>query len=226
MVIYPFKDLGKANYGWLETSYHFSFANYYNMNKVHLGPLRVINDDIISPKTGFDTHPHNDMEILTYIVSGTLTHQDSMGNKRELGPHGIQYMSAGSGVTHSEHNMGDEPLHLYQIWIFPREKHLTPNYGDMTFKPKDFHNRFYEVVSGDVSTPIQIYQHASISIGMFDENQTVEFDMTGYKEYYNVLIDGEIEVNGLTVRKGDAFSSEETTTIRIVKPAHILAIKV
>jgi len=126
--------MGSSDLGWLKSKFHFSFAEYYNPSNVNFGVLRVINDDLVKPGTGFDTHPHRDMEIISYIVDGELTHGDSMGNKRTLSRGHVQYMSAGTGVFHSEHNFGEETLRFLQIWIYPDKNGYEPNYGDYKFE--------------------------------------------------------------------------------------------
>ncbi len=119
------KNMGSSNLGWLRSKFHFSFAEYYNPNNINFGVLRVINDDLIEAGTGFDTHPHKDMEIISYVVNGDLTHEDSMGNKNTITRGHVQFMSAGSGVYHSEHNFGKEILRLLQIWIFLINKDIN-----------------------------------------------------------------------------------------------------
>ena len=129
----PVEKMGESNLGWLRSKFHFSFAEYFNENNINFGVLRVINDDHISAGTGFDTHPHRDMEIITYVVHGYLTHKDSMGNESTLSRGQVQYMSAGTGVRHSEYNNHSEELRLLQIWVLPDRKGHTPNYGEYKF---------------------------------------------------------------------------------------------
>ncbi len=227
MKIYKYDELGSANYGWLKTKYHFSFSSYYNPSKMHVGTLRVLNDDYISGNTGFDTHPHNDMEIITYIVDGYLTHQDSMNNKRTITSKQVQYMSAGTGITHSEKNESDKVLHLYQIWIFPREKGLTPNYGDYDFSDLIIQNQETLIVSGEnVDNTILIQQDANISIGLFDKGTKQEIDSKGFKYTYLVLIDGIFEINGKTLTKGDAIEASDKYSIIVKEDVHYLLIRV
>lgn len=132
------KKMGRNQFGWLDSHFHFSFAEYHNPENIHFGVLRVQNDDLVQPGTGFDTHPHENMEIISYVADGQLTHGDSMGNKRTLTRGQVQYMSAGTGVTHSEYNYGDDTLRFLQIWIFPDKKGYAPTYGDL---PLDFEGR-------------------------------------------------------------------------------------
>lgn len=227
MKIYKYNELGKADYNWLKTSYHFSFSNYYNPSRMHLGSLRVLNDDYIDRFSGFDTHPHNDMEIITYIVDGELTHKDSMNNKRTISSKHIQYMSAGTGITHSESNDSDKWLHLYQIWIMPRKKGLTPNYGDKDFTDIIKRNQFTLLVSGEEKNEsITINQDASIEVGLFDTGSDIKINKDIYQYTYLVLIDGELEVEGKKVNKGDAIESSESYDVKVREDSHFLLLKV
>jgi len=222
-----YKDFGKGNYGWLNTSYHFSFANYYNPERRHFGSIRVLNDDYIGGNRGFDPHPHHDMEIITYIVDGELTHKDSMGNERTLGAGGVQYMSAGTKVVHSEYNNSHKELHLYQIWILPNEKGLTPNYGDMMFDPSERKNKLLHIVSNhDKGGKIFINQEADIYVGEFDENQELDISLDGHDYIYLVLIEGEIGANSILVQQQDSLESSEDLKIKIQKKSHLLVLKV
>ena len=222
-----YKDFGKANHGWLNTSFHFSFANYYNPNKTNFGSIRVLNDDYIKGYSGFDPHPHRDMEIITYIVDGELTHKDSMGNERTLSSGGVQYMSAGTKVVHSEYNNAKEELHLYQIWIFPNQKGLTPNYGDMMFDPDERDNKFLHIVSNqNKNGKIYINQEADIFVGEFDEGKEIEISLDGHDYIYLVLIDGEIKTGDMLVEKQDSLESSENLKIKTLKKSHLLVLKV
>lgn len=226
MMIHKYDELGKANYGWLSTSYHFSFANYYDQSKVHIGSLRVLNDDYIEPNQGFDTHPHSDMEIVTYIVDGELTHQDSMGNKRKLGPYGVQYMSAGTGIQHSELNEGTNVLHLYQLWILPDRNGHKPDYGDRNFSDQMIQNSFLEIVSSEKGKGvIHINQEASIKVGEFDSNQNISIRLEDFKYSYLVVIDGVVEVDNNIIGKGDAIESKESYHLTVKENTHILLIR-
>ena len=132
--LYPRATLGRANHGWLDTRHHFSFASYYNPERMQFGKLRVINDDIVAGGGGFPTHPHRDMEIITYVLDGQLAHKDSMGNGRVINPGEVQYMAAGTGVLHSEFNASPtEPVHLLQIWIEPDTRGAAPRYAEKSF---------------------------------------------------------------------------------------------
>jgi redox-sensitive bicupin YhaK (pirin superfamily) len=224
--LHKFKDLGKGNYGWLNANYHFSFANYYNPSNRHLNSLRVLNHDFISPHKGFDTHPHSDMEIITYIINGALTHVDSMGNKRTLHDGGVQYMSAGTGVHHSEYNNEDKVLELLQIWIFPNEDGLAPNYGDIQYSREDRLNRMFQIVSSkNESADININQDSSIYIGEFDRDSKFSIDLDPKEKFYLKVIRGEVVAGDIKAEEGDGVSSDESATLHIKKGAHLLLIK-
>jgi len=222
-----YKDLGKANHGWLNTSFHFSFADYYNPERMNFGSIRVLNDDYIKGHSGFDPHPHRDMEIITYIVEGELTHKDSMGNESTLSSGGVQYMSAGTKVVHSEYNNAKEELHLYQIWILPNQKGLTPNYGDMMFDKSERDNKFLHIVSNqNKDGKIFINQEADIFVGEFDKNQEIEINLDGHDYIYLVLIDGELETKTLKVQKQDSLESSENLKLVVKENSHLLVLKV
>ena len=144
----PFNTLGAANHGWLDAHHHFSFANYHDPVRVHWGALRVWNDDAIAAGTGFPTHPHSDMEIITYVRKGAITHSDSMGNKGRTAAGDVQVMSAGSGVRHSEYNLEDEETRIFQIWIIPDARGGTPSWGARQFPKDDRNGAFVPLASG------------------------------------------------------------------------------
>lgn len=144
----PFNTLGAANHGWLDACHHFSFAGYHDPARVHWGALRVWNDDVIAPKSGFPTHPHNDMEIVTYVRTGAITHRDSMGNQGRTEAGDVQVMSAGTGVQHSEFNLEDEATTLFQIWIIPDQRGGAPGWGARKFPKADRSGAFVPLASG------------------------------------------------------------------------------
>lgn len=161
---YPFNQLGKANYGWLKTKHHFSFARYYNPKRMGFGALRVINDDWVAPNTGFDPHPHRNMEIITFVRTGAISHKDSLGNKGVTRSGEVQVMSAGSGIIHSEYNRSNEPLTFYQIWIESNQKNVSPRWESKKF-PVNFSDKLTLLVSGfakDKQKALFIYQSAKI----------------------------------------------------------------
>ena len=159
----PFEQLGKANHGWLNANHHFSFANYYNPKRMGFGSLRVINDDTIAPNTGFAPHPHDNMEIITYVRSGSVSHKDSVGNSGVTKQGQVQVMSAGTGIVHEEHNRSSKDLTLYQIWIQPNERDVTPRWGTKDF-PTHSDTKLPLLVSGfpNDNDALFIHQRARI----------------------------------------------------------------
>lgn len=195
-----------ADHGWLKSYHSFSFAEYFDPENVQWGALRVFNDDYIAGGAGFPTHPHRDMEILTYVFSGELEHQDSMGNRGVVGPGGVQFMSAGTGVRHSEANARqDEELHLVQMWVLPGRVGERPSYGQIDFNPADRVNRWLNVATGEpsVEAPIALTQNGTLRVSRLEDH---ELRHTFAPQRYGFLFvaDGEIDVNEETLRKGDA----------------------
>lgn len=225
--IYRNKDLGSSDLGWLKSKFHFSFANYYDPNRIHFGNLRVINDDLIEPQTGFDMHPHNDMEIISYVVAGELTHEDSMGHKRVVKRGEIQYMSAGTGVQHSEHNLGKEITRLLQIWIYPREKDLQPRYGDKLYKWEDRVNKLLHLVSEEGgAAEVQIQQDANIYATYLNAGKEVKLPLKPKRQAYIVQIEGDSILNKVNLYTGDgAEVKDEDITLKANSNSHILIIE-
>ena len=224
--IFKKSTLGNADYGWLKPRYHFSFSSYYNPDKMGLGPLRVLNDDLINPHEGFDPHPHKDMEIVTYIINGEITHKDSMGNARIVKRGSMQYMSAGTGVTHSEYNNGDDLLRVIQIWIKPTLKNLTPNYGDIEFEKNDRHNKLLHLISSvENDGHIKIYQDANIFVSEADKGYIQEFKIGDYDYIYFVQLEGESLINLNKLEEGDALQSSESLLIEPLTDSHFLIVQ-
>lgn len=221
------KNMGKANHGWLQSHFHFSFAEYYNPKNMHFGVLRVLNDDLVAEGTGFDTHPHRDMEIISYGVQGELSHGDSMGNRRSIKRGEVQYMSAGTGVLHSEHNLGTETTRLLQIWILPDRAGHTPQYGDYNFDWNLRHNRWLHMVSpvgGDA--PVQIHQDANLSSLYLDAGKSITFPVAEGRQAYLVQIEGKAIVNGEELEARDAMELvEEDIAIEAKEDSHYLVIE-
>lgn len=222
------KNMGKSNLGWLKSSFHFSFAEYFNIDNMHFGPLRVLNDDLIEAGKGFDTHPHENMEIVTYIVSGELTHGDSMGNKRTLSRGNMQYMSAGTGVYHSEHNLSDEMLRLLQIWIIPDKQGLKPQYGDFEFNFDDRRNKFLHMVSSmEGKAAIKINQDVNMYTLFLEEGKEIEFKVEAGRQVYLVQIEGNSIINNIKVNEKDAMEIiEEDISIKSKTDSHFILIEV
>lgn len=221
------KQMGRANHGWLNTHFHFSFADYYNPNNMRFGALRVINDDLVAAQTGFETHPHRDMEIVSYVVDGALTHQDSMGNRGTIERGHVQYMSAGTGVFHSEHNLGNETLRLLQIWILPDRAGHTPNYGEFKFDWNKRENTWFHMVSPiDGGAPIEIHQDANLYSLVLEEGKEITFSVGEGRQAYLVQIEGSGVVNGETLVMRDAAEViEEDIYIQATETAHYLVIE-
>ncbi len=219
--------LGTSDLGWLRSRFHFSFAGYYDPDNINFGALRVVNDDLVDPGHGFDTHPHRDMEIVSYVVDGELTHADSMGNAHTLARGDVQYMSAGTGVLHSEHNRGTEVLRFLQIWIFPDAAGRTPDYGDRRFPWDARKNRWLLMASGPGGdAPITIHQDASLSAVELDEGREIGFAVSPGRQAYLVQIEGRSSINGTDLHERDALEIVgEDVTIRAQETSHILVVE-
>ena len=219
--------MGASNHGWLRSKFHFSFADYYNPNNMQFGVLRVINDDLVEPKTGFDTHPHRDMEIISYVVNGELTHGDSMGNKSTITRGQIQYMSAGTGVLHSEHNLGEDILRFLQIWIFPQKNGLEPNYGDFRFNWEDRKNNWLHMVSAqNGNAPIKVYQDVNIYSLELDQGKDISFPVKEDRQAYLVQIEGSSVINDIKLSDKDGLEIvEENISIKALQTSHFLILE-
>lgn len=229
--IHKAETRGHADHGWLNANHSFSFANYYNPERIRFGTLRVLNDDIVQPGMGFGTHPHDNMEIVTIPLKGELAHKDSTGGKGVIKVNEIQAMSAGSGLTHSEfNNSKTEEVNLLQIWVFPKEKNIEPRYDQKTFNPEDRKNNFKTVVSPDKNEgTLLINQNAYFSLGNIDEGKTLTYDIKLKKNgLYIFLIEGEIEIDGEKLGKRDAIGLEEldSVTMKANKNSEVLLIEV
>ena len=216
--VYRSEDRGKANFGWLDTRYSFSFGNYYNPDMMNFGLLRVLNDDTVVPSMGFGTHPHNNMEIITIILEGALEHKDSMGTGEVIHKDEIQVMSAGSGITHSEFNPSEnESVKLLQIWIFPKEENIKPRYDQKLFPVKDRKNKLVPAVSGfKKEGSLYIHQNAEIYLGSFDKGKSVKYQINDVSNgAYIFLIDGQLRVSDEDLFKRDAIGISDTTEFEI-----------
>ncbi len=224
----PFNTLYLADHGWLKSRFHFSFAEYRNPENIHYGPLRVMNDDRIKGNTGFGTHPHNDMEIITYVLNGQLTHQDNMGHKESLGRGAVQYMSAGTGVTHSEMNEGENEVHLIQTWIIPKEKGLTPQYGSKEFTFSERHNKWLHLVGPEWSdSAITIYQDANMFASELDARKVLRFELQSDRQVYVKVMEGEGLLNGTVLLAGDAAEvRDEILDFVAISDLHLLLVEI
>jgi quercetin 2,3-dioxygenase len=197
-----------TNSNWLKSRFHFSFAEYSNHQNSNFGVLRVMNDDLVQPKRGFGTHPHGDMEIITYIVHGELTHKDSMGTEESLGRGSIQFMTAGTGIRHSEFNNGDKPLRFIQTWIVPSERGLKPNYGSCRGNPEKDKNALQHLVSNvkdmSTSTPVEINQDVDAFASELEMGKSVVHEMPPGRQGYLLCMEGSVSVNGHLLTRCDA----------------------
>ncbi|WP_066762198.1 pirin family protein [Croceicoccus pelagius] len=228
--IRPFDNLGKANHGWLDTSYHFSFSNYYDPSRMGWGALRVWNDDWIKERSGFPPHPHSDMEIITYVRKGAISHRDSLGNEGRTAAGDVQVMSAGTGITHAEYNLEDEATELFQIWVLPDRKGLAPSWGQLEFPKGTRAGNWVTLASGRKgetgSDVLSMNADARVLAATLDEGETIDLDLVGDRHYYMVPIGGTVEVNGKTAndRDGVAVTGEERLSVTAISPVELLMV--
>ena len=209
---------GHANHGWLNSYHSFSFANYYNPDRIHFGKLRVLNDDSVAAGKGFGTHPHDNMEIISIPLSGDLQHKDSMGNTAVIKEGDVQVMSAGTGVFHSEYNKNaDKEVKFLQIWVFPREKNVKPRYDQISINELEKPNELYQVLSPEKEGKgVWIHQDAWFHLGSFDQEKEVSY--TIHKEdngVYAFILEGEAEIAGQKLNKRDALGVWETRQFNV-----------
>ena len=224
----PCESLHVSSQGWLESRFHFSFSEYHNPQNMNFGVLRVMNDDVIAPHTGFGIHPHRDMEIFTYVLEGELTHEDSMGNKETLHAGDIQYLSAGEGIYHSEKNEGDVPLRLIQTWIVPHTKGLTPRYGSFKIDKKLRHNQWQHLFGADNSEVlIGLYQDVNVYAIEQDKEVKSEFILENGRQAYLKVMEGSIVLNGVSLAFGDSaeVTQEVVLSINASSDAQLLLIE-
>lgn len=219
--------MGSSNLGWLKSKFHFSFAEYFNPDNMNFGVLRVINDDLVASQTGFNLHPHADMEIISYVVDGELTHGDSMGNKSTITRGHVQYMSAGTGVYHSEHNLGENVLRFLQIWILPDRRGYTPNYGDFRFDWDERKNNWLPIVSSkEGNAPIKINQDVNIYALELEKGKEISFPVKEGRQAYLVQIEGSSFINQIDLGARDALEIvEEDIQINANETSHILILE-
>lgn len=213
-IVHRSEERGKASYGWLNTRYSFSFAQYYDPDRMGFGMLRVLNDDTIKEGTGFGTHPHDNMEIITLILDGALEHKDSMGSGEVIHKDEVQVMSAGSGITHSEFNpSATEPVSLFQLWIFPKERNIKPRYDQKSYPSTQRLNQLKTVVSGyNENGSLYIHQNAEIKLGNFDKKRSIDYKMKNNQNgVYLMVIDGQININGEELYRRDAMGIFDTS---------------
>ena len=225
----PKENMGTSNLGWLESRFHFSFAEYRNPNNMNFGVLRVLNDDIVHTKSGFDTHPHSNMEIISYVVNGEITHKDSMGNSETLKRGEVQYLSAGDGIYHSEHNVHkSDDLRLLQIWIIPPKAGLPRLYGSKRFEENERKNKLLNIVSStDGNADIKIYQDVNIYVSELEIKKSLDFEIKENRQVYFVQIEGSSNINEITLNAGDAMEIVDIKKIEIkaLENSHFLFIE-
>ncbi len=217
---------GHFNHGWLDAYHTFSFGDFYDPEHTHFRALRVMNEDRIEPGRGFGTHPHQDMEIVTYVLSGALEHRDSMGNGEVLRPGEFQRMSAGTGITHSEFNPSEvEPVHLYQIWLFPERKGIEPSYEQKQFPDEQRHNQLRLVASRDAAEgSLMIHQNARIFLSKIDDGEQVSHRLAEGRHAWLQVLRGSVLLNGddLQTSDGAAVSEESSLAIQATSDAEIM----
>ncbi len=214
----PSKDRYHTDAGWLDARWHFSFGDYHDPANLNFGPLRVFNDDVVQPGTGFDMHPHRDMEIITYVIDGELVHRDHLGSRGLLKPGDVQVMSAGHGITHSEKNpSATKPVHLNQIWIMPRTKGNEPRYDQKPFSAEARRNRLLPIVSPtEGASALKIDQDATLYVSTLEPGHSLEHTIApGRRAYLFVIRGAGIALNGTTVNAGDQARVTEESKFRI-----------
>jgi redox-sensitive bicupin YhaK (pirin superfamily) len=218
------QDRGYADHGWLRSFHSFSFAGYYDPAHMGWGNLRVINEDRIAPGTGFGTHGHRDMEIISYVLTGELAHKDSMGNIKGIPPGDVQRMSAGSGVMHSEFNHAPEQTtHFFQIWIEPNVQGIAPSYEQKTVPPASKRGAL-SLIAGPQNALIKIHADASLYAGLFDGDEQASVSIASGRKAYVHLVRGQLQVNGVTLNEGDAalLDNESLVSLQQGEDAEVL----
>lgn len=223
-----FSGLGHANHGWLNATHHFSFGGYHDPNRMGWGNLRVWNDDIITAKNGFPAHPHRDMEIITYVHEGAITHQDSLGNHGRTEAGDVQVMSAGTGITHSEFNLETETTRLFQIWILPDRRGHAPSWGARPFPRAERDGKFVVLASGydEDKDTLRIHAAARVLGTTLTKGQTAEYVLGKERYAYLVASKGELEVNGVkaSARDGIAIRDEDIVRVTALEDAEIVLV--
>lgn len=222
---------GDANHGWLHSKHSFSFANYYNPDRMHFGVLRVLNDDVVAPGMGFGMHPHDNMEIISIPLDGDLEHKDSMGNTTVIKKGDIQVMSAGTGVRHSEYNKSsDKAVKFLQIWVFPGKKNVTPRYDQLALKEEDRHNQLQQILSPNADDAgVWIHQNAWFHLGKFDKGLSTDYSLKAKGNgIYVFNLNGSIEINGQVLNDRDALGvwDHEQVAIKALSNSEFLVMEV
>ncbi|MDR3446881.1 pirin family protein [Dyella sp.] len=224
----PFNSLGGANHGWLNAKHHFSFASYNDQGRMGWGALRVWNDDTIAPQTGFPPHPHADMEIITYVREGAITHQDSLGNKGRTVAGDVQVMSAGTGITHAEYNLENSNTQIFQIWIMPDDHGKPPSWGTKPFPMGDRSGRFVTLASGfkEDTDALPLRTDARVLGATLKAGETAVYELDGSRYAYLVPAKGKLDVNGVTLdtRDGAAIRDETKLTVTALEDSELVLV--
>lgn len=225
--IRPFATLGHADHGWLDARHHFSFANYHDPDRMGWGRIRVWNDDTIAEQSGFPPHPHRDMEIVTFVRTGAITHQDSLGNKDRTAAGDVQVMSAGHGITHAEYNLEDEATTLFQIWIMTDKPGIAPQWGQREFPRANRSGRFEVVASGDpADEALAIHADAKVMAATVPAGESVTYAADPARHLYLVAPTGRVRVNGKDAqpRDGIAITGEDTVAVEALDDAELVMV--
>lgn len=226
--IRPLAGLGHRDHGWLDTHHHFSFSDYYDTDRMGWGALRVWNDDVIGPKAGFPPHPHSDMEIITFVRTGAITHKDSLGNTGRTGAGDVQVMSAGTGVVHAEYNLEDEATSLFQIWIMPDRAGEQPSWGTREFPRGARAGKWVVVASGDPESDesLPIRSDAKVLAATLSAGDTVTYQASPLRHQYLVATRGRIRVNGEEAqpRDGIAITGVERITVEALDNVELVMV--
>ena len=229
ITVIPANQRHFSDFGWLKTYWLFSFSGYYDPENIQFGALRVFNDDVVEPGSGFPTHPHREMEIITVVLEGEITHQDSMGNQAVIKKGDVQRMSAGTGLTHSEFNLAQEPVHFYQIWICPDQKDLEPTYDQKRFEPSSWKNRLFPVASGaNIPDTVTFYTDASIYLADLDQDKEINFATNESRRIFIYVTRGQLNINNHKLQEKDQvrIDLEKQIQIKACKGSSLILIDV
>jgi hypothetical protein len=205
-----------SDFGWLKTYWLFSFDSYHDPSNMQFGSLRVFNDDVVSANSGFPTHPHREMEIITTVLAGEVTHEDSMGNRTVIKAGDVQRMSAGTGITHSEYNLGDNPVHFYQVWILPDQRRLKPSYEQRQFSAEERRNRLLPVVSGrGLPDAVSAHTDSTIYLADFGAGHTVHYPVEDSRGVFVYVTKGDLGINGERLTTKDQARIKDLASLKL-----------
>jgi redox-sensitive bicupin YhaK (pirin superfamily) len=218
-VLHKANSRGHANHGWLDSHHSFSFANYYNPERMNFGVLRVLNDDVVAPGRGFGTHPHDNMEIISIPLEGDLEHKDSMGNVAVIKKGDVQAMSAGTGIFHSEYNKNsNQEVRFLQIWVFPNKKNVEPRYDQITLEENKMNNQLHQILSPNHNDEgVMVHQNAWFHMGNLDKGTKITYELKDAQKngVYAFILDGDVSIDGQALNKRDGFGAWDTGKINI-----------